>query len=247
MTDPLIAKFGHVTDWIFDLDNTLYPADSGLWPEIERRITLFLIQHTGLDGASARALQRYYYHRHGTTLRGLVDEDSVSAEAFLDFVHDIDRSGLAANPDLALALAALPGRKLIFTNGSRHHALMTIERLGLAGLFEDPFDIVAAGLTPKPRREAYESFYRAHGVDPKRAAMFEDIAKNLGVPKADGMTTVLVTPRVGQVDHRQPEDGDRGPPSEIDFWTDDLAAFLTRVIDAFASEAHSRRGPETAT
>jgi putative hydrolase of the HAD superfamily len=225
---PLLAKFGHVSSWIFDLDNTLYPPDCGLWPAIEDRITLFLIEHSGLDGASARALQRYYYHQHGTTLRGLVDEDGLEPHTFLDFVHDIDRSGLKPNPALAEEIAKLPGRKLIFTNGSRNHALQTAEKLGLGGLFEEAFDIVAAGLVPKPRDEAYDAFFRAHDVDPLHAAMFEDIAKNLAVPHSRGMTTVLVTAKPGQTDHRQPEDREI-TPAVADFVTDDLGAFLGRV------------------
>ncbi len=225
---PLAAKFAHVDTWVFDLDNTLYPFDCGLWPMIEERITLYLIQHSGLDGASARALQRYYYHQHGTTLRGLVEEDGVSPDDFLDFVHDIDRSGLAPHPALADEIARLPGRKLIFTNGSRSHALATIEQLGLGGLFEDAFDIVAAGLAPKPLDAAFDAFFRAHSVEPTRAAMFEDIAKNLDVPRARGMTTVLVRPRIGGVDHRQVADA--APPGlQVDFATEDLAAFLVEV------------------
>ena len=225
---PLLAKFNHVTSWIFDLDNTLYPPDSGLWPAIEDRITLYLIEHSGLDGASARALQRYYYHEHGTTLRGLVDEDGIAPDDFLDFVHDIDRSDLAPNPALAKEIAKLPGRKLIFTNGSRRHALATVEQLGLGGLFEDAFDIVAAGLIPKPREAAYDAFLAAHGVDPTEAAMFEDIAKNLATPRARGMTTVLVTGKPGHIDHRQPDDREPAP-AFVDFVTDDLAGFLARV------------------
>ena len=227
----LNGRFGHVSAWIFDLDNTLYPPDSGLWPAIEERITLFLIEHSGLDGASARALQRYYYRQHGTTLRGLVDEDNVLPADFLDFVHDIDRSGLPPNPGLALEIARLPGRKLIFTNGSRDHALRTIEQLGLDGLFEDAFDIVAAGLVPKPANAAYDAFLSRHGVDPRHAAMFEDIAKNLVVPRARGMTTVLVTARAGQTDHRQPHDRELAEAGLIDFVTDDLVGFLAQVND----------------
>ena len=225
---PLLAKFSHVTSWIFDLDNTLYPPDSGLWPAIEDRITLYLIEHSGLDGASARALQRYYYQQHGTTLRGLVDEDGIEPDHFLDFVHDIDRSDLAPNPALAEEIARLPGRKLIFTNGSRKHALATVEQLGLGGLFEDAFDIVAAGLAPKPRPEAYDAFLAAHAVDPAEAAMFEDIAKNLVAPRARGMTTVLVTGKPGRIDHRQPHDREAAP-AFVDFITDDLSDFLARV------------------
>ena len=121
--EALRAAFGHVRTWVFDLDNTLYPPDSGLWPKIDERITLFLIELFGLDGQSARALHKHYYKQHGTTLRGLADENLDQTEAFLEFVHDIDRSGLAPNPLLARELRRLPGRRLIFTNGSRKHAL----------------------------------------------------------------------------------------------------------------------------
>jgi putative hydrolase of the HAD superfamily len=228
--DPLI-KFGHVTAWVFDLDNTLYPPDSGLWREIEQRITLFLIEHSGLDGQSARALQKYYYRKHGTTLRGLVEEDFVLASDFLDFVHDVDRSGLSPNLPLALEMARLPGRKLIFTNGSRDHALRTLSQLGLDGLFEDAFDIEAAGLIPKPADAAYDAFFLRHGIEPARAAMFEDIARNLAVPKSRGMTTVLVTGKPDQDDFRQPHDRELGPSADIDFVTDDLAGFLGRIND----------------
>jgi putative hydrolase of the HAD superfamily len=225
----LAAKFAHVDAWVFDLDNTLYPPDCGLWPAIEERITHFLIEHSGLDGTSARALQRYYYHQHGTTLRGLVDEDGLQPHEFLEFVHDIDRSSLPPNPKLGAEIARLPGRKLIFTNGSRRHALDTIAQLGLTDLFEDAFDIVAAGLVPKPSAGAYDSFLAAHSVDPRRAAMFEDIAKNLVVPSARGMTTVLVTGKPGQTDHRQAPDRERPPGEFVDFVTDDLAGFLGSV------------------
>ena len=229
----LAAHFAGVSAWVFDLDNTLYPSDCGLWPQIEERITLYLIEHSGLDGASARALQRYYYHQHGTTLRGLVDEDNIPPEHFLDFVHDIDRSSLPPNPGLALEIARLPGRKLIFTNGSRDHALRTVEQLGMEGLFEDAFDIVAAGLVPKPAGGAYDAFLARHGVDPRHAAMFEDIAKNLIVPKALGMATVLVTARAGQMDFRQAHDREIGAGDSVDYITDDLAGFLEKVNASF--------------
>ena len=232
---PLLATFAHVDAWVFDLDNTLYPFDCGLWPQIEERITLYLIEHSGLDGASAMALQRYYYHQHGTTLRGLVDEDGVSPEGFLDFVHDIDRSRLPPNPRLGEEIAKLPGRKLIFTNGSRRHALATVEQLGLGGLFEDAFDIVAAGLRPKPLEAAFDAFFAAHGVEPKRAAMFEDIAKNLVVPRARGMATVLVRPKAGGVDHRQAADREPGEP-QVDVVTDDLTGLLARINAELAAK-----------
>ena len=224
------ARFSHVDVWVFDLDNTLYPPDSDLWPKIDQRITLFLAELFGLDGASSRALQKYYYERYGTTLKGLMEEHRISAGEFLDFVHDIDRSSLGPDHTLAGAIAALPGRKLILTNGSREHALRTAEQLGLHEMFEDIFDIVAAGLVPKPEAATYEMFFDRHDVDPARAAMFEDIDKNLLVPHARGMVTTLVVPRAGAVDHRRDIDErvhvDEGSRPHIDFVTDDLAGFL---------------------
>ena len=225
----LIAKFGRIDAWVFDLDNTLYPSDSDLWPNIDKRITLFLMARFGLDGLSARALQKHYYQRHGTTLRGLIDENLVDPHEFLAFVHDIDRSTLRPDPRLAEQIAALPGRKLIFTNGSRDHALRTAAQLGMADVFDDVFDIVAANLVPKPAAAAYAAFFDKHGVDPARAAMFEDIAGNLTIPHALGMTTVHVLARLDQTDHREAHDRAVDDAQAIDFATRDLIGFLAMV------------------
>lgn len=228
-SDPVLARFGHVDTWVFDLDNTLYPADSDLWPKIDARITLFLAHLFGLDGVSSRALQKYYYQRYGTTLNGLMLEHAISADEFLEFVHDIDRSSLAPNHSLATAITALPGRKLILTNGSRRHALETAKQLGIDHMFEDVFDIVAADLVPKPAAQTYERFFDKHAVDPARAAMFEDIAHNLVVPHARGMVTTLVVPKLGQVDHRDAWDKAQGQHAHVDFVTNDLEGFLGRL------------------
>ncbi len=232
--DRLRARFAAVDTWVFDLDNTLYPAGSTIWPKIDERITRYLADLFGLDGLSARALQKFYYLRHGTTLRGLIADHAISHEHFLDFVHDIDRSSLDPNPALVEAISALPGRKLILTNGSTHHALRTTERLGFNGTFEAIFDIVAANLVPKPDREAYTTFFALHGVDPKRAVLFEDIARNLVVPHEHGMATVLVVPVRGGVDHREPDDAHGRAEPYVDFVTDDLAAFVADVALALA-------------
>jgi putative hydrolase of the HAD superfamily len=133
---PLADTLSHINTWVFDLDNTLYPADCDLWPKIQR-ITLYLSHLFGLDGMSSRALQKYYYRRYGTTLRGLMVEYGIGPKEFLDFTHDIDRSSLFPDLALANAITALPGRKLILTNGSREHALLTAGALGLEAMFED--------------------------------------------------------------------------------------------------------------
>ncbi len=228
---PAPDVFAQKDIWVFDLDNTLYPADSDLWPKIDARITLFLAHLFGLDGMSSRALQKYYYERYGTTLRGLMEEHRISAEEYLDFTHDIDRSGLIPNHSLASAIASLPGRKLILTNGSRDHALRTAKALGLDAMFEDIFDIVAADFLPKPEAATYERFFDRHDVDPKRSVMFEDLARNLIVPHSRGMTTTLVVPKPGQMDHREAfEIVSEAAPPHIDFVTNDLEAFLLAVI-----------------
>lgn len=233
--DPA-ARFAHVDVWVFDLDNTLYPPHSDLWPKIDDRMTVFMCHMFGLDGMSTRALQKYYYQRHGTTLRGLIDDYGIDPHAFLEFVHDIDRSSITRDAPLAQAIAALPGRRLILTNGSRDHALRTCERLGIAELFEDVFDIVAANLQPKPHPDAYALFFERHGVDPRRAAMFEDISRNLLAPHQRGMVTTLVVPSAGARDHRDPWEVASDRPAHVDFVTDDLAGFLACLADAKGSE-----------
>ena len=237
LRDGLADKFGHVSTWVFDLDNTLYPPDCGLWPQIEERITLFLIEHHRARrrvGARVAALL-LPSPRHDAARarrRGLRS----SAEEFLDFVHDVDRSGLTPEPRARREIARLPGRKLIFTNGSRDHALATVAQLGLDGLFEDAFDIVAAGLMPKPAAAAYEAFFAPHGVDPRARG---DVRGHRQEPrrrrKARGMTTMLVTPRAGQRDDREPPTAKGPAPGYVDFVTDDLAGFLGSVNDRLAA------------
>jgi putative hydrolase of the HAD superfamily len=218
--------FAHVDTWIFDLDNTLYPHEARVWPQVDERITLYLMQMFGLDGLSARALQKYFYHRYGTTLRALIDEYGVDPYDFLDFAHDIDHSEIAVNPLLGQAIATLPGRKLILTNGSRQHAESVAMKLGIYDHFEDVFDIAASDFVPKPDRRAYEKFLTKHVIEPGRAAMFEDIAKNLVVPHDLGMTTTLVIPKT--IDpFRETFEQEAVEAPHIDHITNDLASFLT--------------------
>lgn len=227
---PPPRGFTEVETWIFDLDNTLYPHEAMIWPQVDERITAYLMGLFGLDGLSARALQKYLYHRHGTTLRALIDEYDVDPYEFLDFAHDIDHSAIALNPLLGQAIAALPGRKLILTNGSRRHAEQVAMRLGIHDHFEDVFDIAAADFIPKPDRRAYERFLDKHRVDPGRSAMFEDIAKNLVVPHELGMTTTLVVPRTLDP-FREAFEQEAVAAPHIDHVTDDLAGFLDGVLD----------------
>ena len=223
------SAFSHVETWVFDLDNTLYPPDSALWPQIDERITAYLMNLYGLDGLAARALQKHFYHRHGTTLRALLDQGDADPEHFMAFVHDIDRSSLSPDLPLSEALARLPGRKLILTNGSCKHAQDTAQALGILQHFEDIFDIKAAGYVPKPDPAAYRLFFDKHGVDPDRAAMFEDLVKNLKAPHEAGMKTVLIVAKTGVNDLRDDWERRQETPSFVDYVTDDLAAFLAAL------------------
>jgi putative hydrolase of the HAD superfamily len=220
--------FAHIENWIFDLDNTLYPAGSPVWPQIDARITAFVAGLFGIDGMSARALQKYYYQRYGTTLRGLMIEHDLDPAVFLDFAHDIDRSALRADAALAAAITALPGRRYILTSGSHGHAMKTTARLKIDHLFDAVFDIAAGDFIPKPDERTYHRFLEHFGIAPEKAAMFEDIARNLEVPHRLGMTTVLVATGAGS-EHRDAWEREGRAANFIDHRTDDLAAFLARL------------------
>jgi putative hydrolase of the HAD superfamily len=217
--------FQHIDTWVFDLDNTLYPHEARVWPQVDERITLYIAHRFGLDGLSARALQKYFYHKYGSTLRALIDEYGLDPYEFLDFAHDIDHSDIELNAALGRAIEGLAGRKLILTNGSRKHAENVARKLGILDHFEDVFDIAAANFVPKPDRRAYERFLEKHVIDPARAAMFEDIARNLVVPHDLGMTTTLVVPKT--VDpFRDSFEQEAVEAPHIDYITNDLAGFL---------------------
>jgi putative hydrolase of the HAD superfamily len=224
--------FAHVDTWVFDLDNTLYPPDSALWPQIDERITAYLMNLYGLDGLAARALQKHFYHRHGTTLKALIDHGHADPDHFMSFVHDIDRTSLVFNELLSAALGRLPGRKLILTNGSEKHAEKTAGALGILDHFSGIFDIKAAGYVPKPEPVAYNLFFEKFGVDPARAAMFEDLVKNLKAPHEAGMRTILIVAKTGINDLRDDWERRQETPAFVEYVTDDLAAFLGQIRPA---------------
>ncbi len=184
------TSLSHIDTWIFDLDNTLYPESCNLFDQVDRRMGLYVEQLLGLDPVSARAIQKQYFREHGTTLRGLMTVHGIDPQSYLEFVHEIDVSGIEFNAELNSALKRLPGRKVIFTNASVPHAENVMERLGIASHFSDIYDIVRAGYLPKPARATYEDFTSTLEVDPAKAIFFEDTARNLEPAAAMGMTTV---------------------------------------------------------
>jgi len=228
LPDPIL--FSDVDDWIFDLDNTLYPHHSNLFSQIDVRMTSYVSDLLRLSHEDARTLQKQLYREYGTTLRGLMTRHQIDPDDFLEKVHDIDYSWLVPDPVLGAAIRQLPGRKFIFTNGNRKHAERAARQLGVLEHFNDIFDIVSADLTPKPERRTYERFIEAHGIVAKNAAMFEDLARNLSVPKSLGMKTVLVVPNNFEPTYSEIWERDKAYEDDVDFVTDDLAAFLNSIL-----------------
>ena len=192
------ADLTHVETWLFDLDNTLYPVESGFMSAVVDRMTDYVEQVTGLPRDEAFRLQKQYLAEHGLTLKGLMLNHGVDPAEFHALFHDLSLDGLAHDPDLLAALERLPGRRLIFTNADDHHAERVLDRLGLAHLFDDVFHIGSAGYEPKPSPEAFARITAAHGFDPVTTAFFEDSERNLEPAAQLGMTTVLVGPHAPQ-------------------------------------------------
>ena len=221
--------FAQIETWVFDLDNTLYPHDLNLWQQIDDRIRDYIARFLDVGRDEAFRVQKDYYKRYGTSMRGLMTEHGMKADDFLDFVHHIDHSPLIPNPALGAALEKLKGRKLILTNGTRKHADAVMRRLAIYQHFDDVFDIVAGDLEPKPFPATYDRFLARHGVEPAKAAMFEDLARNLEVPHALGMTTVLVVPEGTREVFREGWELEGRDAAHVDHVTDDLAGFLEAV------------------
>jgi putative hydrolase of the HAD superfamily len=226
---PAPRGFAHVETWVFDLDNTLYPHHLNLWQQVDVRIRDYIARFLDVTHEEAFRVQKDLYRRYGTSMRGLMTEHGMQPDDFLDFVHQIDHSPLEPNPMLGAALERLGGRKLILTNGTRKHADAVMRRLAVDHHFEDVFDIIAAELEPKPQAQTYDRFLARHGVDPAKAAMFEDLARNLEIPHALGMTTVLVVPEGTREVFREEWEMEGRDAPHVDHVTDDLAGFLQRL------------------
>jgi putative hydrolase of the HAD superfamily len=216
MRTPRLPDFDAVRVWVFDLDNTLYPPATRLFDQIDRRMTAYVMRELGLPHDRADRLRHDYWQTYGTTLAGLIAHHGIDPDPYLVEVHDIDFSALAPDPDLRAGIAALPGRRIVYTNGSAPYARRVIAARGLDGLFDAVYGVEHAGYRPKPQPEAFAAVFAADGLDPARAAMFEDDARNLRVPHGLGMRTVHVAPQAEPADH-------------IHHHTTDLAAFLHRL------------------
>ena len=208
--------FDHVATWVFDLDHTLYPPDMALFDQINIRMTTYVMAALGVDRTEADHLRNKYWRDHGTTLAGLMDIHGVDPGPYLDEVHEIDFSVLEPDPALADRIRALPGRRIVYTNGTAPYAENVLAARGLAGLFDAVYGVEHAGFRPKPEARAFAAVFDRDGLEPTRAAMFEDDPRNLAAPHAMGLRTVHVAP-------------EPAPATHIHHHTDDLTDFLTRI------------------
>jgi len=255
MADPYrrqaARNFRHVTDWVFDLDNTLYPGVH-VFPEIDRRMTGFVADYLQIDKSAALALQKRYYAEHGTTLLGMMERHAMPPADFLAHVHEVDLSPVPRCAQLRDGLAALPGRKFIYTNGSRRHAERVTRHLGLDHLFDGMSGIECTGYVPKPDPHAYDRFCDRHAVSPTESVFFEDLSRNLVPAHALGFPTVLVRTG-GDWSHEPPAarpgalgaDRTGGAPGQPGDDPDAHVHYVTEDLAGFLMAAHAKTEDET--
>ncbi len=209
--------FAHVTQWVFDLDNTLYPPHMRLFDQIEVLMTDYVVDALGVDRAEADRLRSHYWQQYGTTLAGLMAEHDLDPEPYLHAVHQVDLSRMEPDARLAESIRALPGRRIVYTNACAPYAEQVLASRGLDGLFDAIYGVEHAGYRPKPERAAFEAIFAQDGIQADKAAMFEDEPRNLTAPHQMGMRTIHVAPEPHDADH-------------IHHHTDDLSGFLARLI-----------------
>ncbi|SLN32948.1 hypothetical protein PEL8287_01596 [Roseovarius litorisediminis] len=209
--------FTHIATWVFDLDNTLYPPQARLFDQIELKMTQYVMDTLRVDRPEADRLRRKYWHEHGTTLAGLMREHDLDPGPYLTHVHEISLDHLEPDAALNTHIRALPGRKIVYTNGTAPYAERVIAQRGLTGAFDAVYGVEHAGFFPKPERRAFDAIFLRDGVVPERAAMFEDEPRNLAEPHAMGMRTVHVAPEPHGAAH-------------IHHHTDDLTDFLSKLL-----------------
>ena len=223
----MTARLAHIDAWIFDLDNTLYPAATNLFALIDAKMTDYIAKLRGVDHAEAHRVQKSYFRDYGTTLAGLIADHDTDPHEFLDYVHDIELDRVDADARLVANIARLPGRKLVFTNGDAPYAQRVLDRLGLGTSFEAIHDIHAMDYVPKPAPASYAAMCARWAIDPASALFVEDMVRNLAPAKALGMTTVWINNGSEQA-------GGAACPSYVDYEISDLSDWLHEITGEFA-------------
>jgi putative hydrolase of the HAD superfamily len=217
------SRFDHIREWIFDLDNCLYPASAGLFPLIDERMGAYIQRLLDCDATEARRVQKHHFHAHGTTLAGLMKEHGVDPHDFLADVHDISLDRIAANERLGRLLPRLPGRRFVFTNGDAPYARRVLEAIGIGEHFHELHDIHASNFRPKPDPYGYKLLCDRFGIDPGEAVLVDDMAQNLAPAKELGMTTVWVD--------NGSERGNHGAGEFIDYEIADVGEWLQQILE----------------
>lgn len=228
-----LSELYNAKDWVFDLDNTLYPAECDLFPQIQTKMTEYVAKLLSVPKDEARKVQKKYYVEYGTTLNGLMKHHEIDPHEYLHHVHDIDYTAIVPNLALREAISSLPARKIVFTNGSQKHAQNAIKAMGLKGVFHDIIDIAGTNFIPKPSFEAFDALLNAHDIKPAKSIMVEDLSKNLVTAKKMGFTTLLVWSN--KIWHDEPDGhapaGEKDTDHDhIDFNTNNLTQFIEAVI-----------------
>ena len=213
-----------INTWIFDLDNTLYSADSGIFQQVHQLMGEFISKNLNMDMSDAKKLQSKYYKQHGTTLRGLMDNHGIDPDHFLDEVHRLDYSIVGSNKTLNEELHKLEGRKIIYTNANKKHVIDVLDRIDLSNFFDEIFDIKMANYIPKPELKPYEQIINLFNIKPESSAMFDDIAKNLVPAKKVNFTSVWI-----DAGYENFSDDIKASKEYLDFSTRDLSLFLKDV------------------
>ncbi len=213
-----------IDTWVFDLDNTLYSAESGIFQQVHELMGKFVSNKLKIDLDSAKKIQKKYFIKHGTTLKGLMDNHGVEPDEFLDYVHKLDYSIIHPNNDLNKEISKLQGRKIIYTNANRQHVNEILLRLDLTNMFDEIFDIKMANYIPKPEINAYKDFIKRFNINPKTTIMFDDIAKNLVPAKNVGFKSVWIDLGIENI-----SDDIKNSKQFLDFETKDLSKFLYEI------------------
>tara|TARA_X000000368_G_scaffold286149_1_gene227257 strand:+ start:730 stop:1407 length:678 start_codon:yes stop_codon:yes gene_type:complete len=213
-----------IDTWIFDLDNTLYSADSGIFQQVHQLMGKFIQEFLNIDLQKAKEIQKKYYKKHGTTLRGMMDNYGVDPDHFLEEVHKLDYSIVSSNDKLNEELKKLKGKKIIYTNANMKHTLNVLERIKLSNFFDEIFDIKMANYIPKPEMKPYEQIIKDFDLNPSTSAMFDDIAKNLVPAKKVGFTSIWIN-----AGYENFSDDIKSSNKYLDFETNDLCIFLEKV------------------
>jgi len=217
-----MKSFNSIKCWIFDLDNTLYSGKTKVFEQVDKRMSKYISDKLNISVEEAKKIQKNYFHKYNTTLNGMIKNHKIDPDEFLEFVHDINIDFLQKNPVLGKEIEKLDGKKIIFTNGSRKHALNVSKQIGIDQLFDDIFDIVDAEFIPKPLLEPYKKLVEKHKIDPKLCVLVEDIARNLKPAYEMGMKTVWI-------ENDEPWASKFSDSEFVNYRTNNLSEFLKKI------------------